>query len=209
MDLRSWPLRLSRLITRLLAVGGLLVVLATVTPIDNWWIRTLRGEVDYYEGDVLIVLAGSEFSDGTMGWNSYLRSKYAVLYFRPGGFRTVLVSGGPASLPTAFPMADWMRCHGIPAEDIHLETASHSTYQNALYTRDLLQSMAGRKVLLTSDYHMFRARRVFAKMGINVLPLPIPDARKRTSNFLSRWPVFCELGVETAKIGIYWLRGLI
>jgi len=209
MHLPSWSLRLSRQITKLLTVIGLVFVLAVGTPVDKWWAAALRG-TDYHDtGDVLIILSGSEFSDGTMGWNSYLRSKYAVLNFGPGGFRTVVVAGGPASLPVAVPMADWMRCYGIPSEDIRLETASRSTRENALYTRDLLNRMGGRKVLLTSDYHMFRARHVFAKAGINVLPLPIPDALKRTSSFVSRWPVFCDLCAETAKIGYYWLRGWI
>jgi len=209
MDRRSWSLRLSRLLTKLLAIVGLVVVLVMGTPVDKWWAKAYRGEGYYSQGEVLIVLGGSEFSDGTMGWSSYLRSEYAVRNFKAGGFRTVVVTGGPVNLPVAAPMADWMRCHGVPAADIRLETASHSTRENALFTRDLLKSMAGRKVLLTSDYHMFRARRVFAKLGIDLLPQPIPDALKRTSSLVSRWAVFCELSLETGKIGYYWLRGWI
>jgi uncharacterized SAM-binding protein YcdF (DUF218 family) len=209
MDVRSWFVRLLRLLTKLLAIAGLVLVLAIVTPVDKWWARAYRGEGYYSEGDVLIVLSGSAFSDGTMGWNSYLRSEYAVRSFQAGGFRAVVVTGGPPNLPVAAPMADWMGCHGVPAAAIRLETASHSTRENALFTRNLLNSMSGRKVLLTSDYHMFRARRVFAKLGISVLPLPIPDALKRTSSFVSRWAVFCELSAETGKIAYYWLRGWI
>jgi len=209
MDRRSSFLRVSRLLTKLLVAAGLVVVLAMGTPVDYWWAKALRGEGYYPEGEVLIVLGGSQFSDGTMGWNSYLRSEYAVRSFAAGGFRTVVVAGGPANLPIAAPMADWMRCHGVPAEDIRIEIASHSTRENALNIRDVLKGMAGPKVLLTSDYHMFRARRVFAKLGINVLPLPIPDGLKRTSSWISRWAVFCELWRETVKIGYYWMRGWI
>ena len=205
----SRSFRFARVVIRLLAAIGFVFALAVATPVDSWWAKALRGGDYYPQGDVLIVLSGAEFSDGTMGWNSYLRSEYAVRNFAPGGFRTVVVTGGPQNLPTAIPMADWMRCHGIPAEDVHVEAASRSTRENAVYTRDMLNGMAGRKVLLTSDYHMFRARRVFAKVGIKVLPMPIPDALKRTSSFISRWPVFCELNLETAKIVYYWLRGWI
>jgi len=209
MRFPSWSLRVARLIARVLMVIGFVFVVAVATPLDQWWVRVLRGRGYAEKGDVLVVLGGSEFTDGTLGWSSYLRSEYAVRTFKEGGFRTVVVAGGPASLPVAVPMSQWMRCFGIPADDIHLETASRSTRENALNTRDLLNSLNGRKVLLTSDYHLFRARRVFTKVGVKVLPLPIPDALKRTSSLISRWPVFCELGLETAKIGYYWLRGWI
>lgn len=210
MPLHSAYVRAWRFMVRVLAVSGLVFVLATCTPIDRWWANALAGQQYYQSGDVLIVLSGSVFEDGTMGWNSYLRSKYTVLSFRPGGFRQVLVSGGqPYGPPVALAMADWMRCHGIPAKEISVDSASTSTRESALHTRDLLNRMTGRKVLLTSDYNMFRASHVFSKMGIQVLPQPIPDARKRLGSWVSRWPVFCELAIETVKIGYYWWRGWI
>jgi uncharacterized SAM-binding protein YcdF (DUF218 family) len=210
LEVRSWRRRASRLTLRLLAVPGLAIVLSTCTPIDNWWASELEGQSYYCSGEVLIVLSGSRFEDGTMGWSSYLRSLYAVRNFRDGGFRQIVVTGGALSgTPIAVVMADWMRCHQIPTGDIHVETASLSTRQSALYTRDLLTSMPGRKVLLTSDYHMFRARRVFAKLGVQVLPQPVPDVRKRAGSWISRWSAFCELLLETGKIGYYWLRGWI
>src|SRR5271157_2165713 len=99
MDRRSWSLRLSRPLTKLLAIVGLVVVLVMGTPVDKWWAKAYRGEGYYPQGEVLIVLGGSEFSDGTMGWSSYLRSEYAVRNFKAGGFRTVVVTGGPVTCP--------------------------------------------------------------------------------------------------------------
>lgn len=210
MGQRPWPSRASRLGIRLLALLGLLVILVMCTPLDNWWASALEGQAYYPSGDVLIVLSGSEFEDGTMGWNSYLRSMYAVRSFRSGGFRQILVTGGARSgVPISVAMADWMRCHGVPAEDIQVETAALSTRQNALYARSLLNGMPGRKVLLTSDYHMFRARRAFAKLGVEVLPQPVPDVKKRIGSRVNRWPAFVDLLLETGKIGYYWLRGWV
>jgi len=84
---------------------------------------------------------------------------------------------------------------------------SGSTHENALYVTELLAGISGRKVLLTSDYHMFRARRAFKKAGLEVLPRPFPDARKRASGWTGRWPAFLDLVGETMKIGYYYVRG--
>jgi len=195
---------------RLLAFLGLVLILVTFTPIDNWWASALEGPAYYPSGDVLIVMSGSRFDDGAMGWNSYLRSLYAIRNFRSGGFKHILVTGGASSgTPTAIVMADWMRCHGVPANDIQVETTSLTTRQSAMYAKNLLNGMTGRKVLLTSDYHMFRARRVFAKLGIEVFPQPIPDVKKRIGGRINRWSAFYELLLETGKVGYYWLRGWI
>ena len=106
-------------------------------------------------------------------------------------------------------MRDWMQCHGVPADHIHVESASLSTRQNALFSAPLLNELQGRRVLLTSDYHMFRARRVFAKLGYPVLAQPVPDAIKRAGSRTARWGIFLELVLETTKIGYYYLRGWI
>lgn len=205
-----WYSHAARLSVRLLALLGLVLILVTWAPIDNWWASVLEGQAYYPSGDVLIVLSGSRFEDSAMGWNSYLRSMYAARNFRSGGFKQIVVTGGaPSGTPISIVMADWMRCHGVPAGNIQVETTSSTTRESAMYTRELLNGMPGRKVLLTSDYHMFRARRTFAKLGIQVFPQPIPDVKKRIGSRISRWSAFYELVLETGKVGYYWLRGWI
>ncbi len=206
----SWYWRILRPGIRCMTLLGFVVVLATVTTIDVWWARKLAGRPYSPTGDVMILLSGSILSDGTMGWSSYLRTRYAARAYRAGGFKHVVVTGGPgrsASAPVAPAMGEFLKCQGVPADAILLEIASRSTRENALYSKSLLDNLPGRKVLVTSDYHMFRARRVFAKIGIEVLSLPIPDAEKRGGSWEGRWPAFFDLCLETCKIGYYWLHG--
>ena len=73
----------------------------------------------------------------------------------------------------------------------------------------MLAQTPGRKVLLTSDYHMFRAAQALRKAGVTVIPRPIPDASKRAGSWNLRWEVVQDLMIETTKIGYYWLRGWI
>ncbi len=208
MEPQRWYYRAWRMAIRLCAVLGALLILVTVTPVNEWWASALAGRQDVSSGDVLIVLGGDALSGDTMGWSSYLRSVYSVRSF--AGFRFVVVSGGSRSgEPVARLMVDWMRCHGIPADRIRTESASLSTRENALYARALVENLPGTKVLLTSDYHMFRARRVFARAGMNVLPHPVPDVTKRSGFWAWRWWAFTDLVTETAKIAYYKLRGWI
>ena len=64
-------------------------------------------------------------------------------------------------------------------------------------------------MLLTSDFHMYRAQRTFKKAGLDVLPRPFPDVRKRATSLLGRWEAFLDLTYETAKIVGYYVRGWI
>jgi uncharacterized SAM-binding protein YcdF (DUF218 family) len=202
--------RLGRYIVRVLAAIGFLYVLVSVTPIDRWWIRFLAGPWNDPKGDVLIVLGADSVRD-VIGAASYWRSVYAVRVWRDGGFREVIVCGGPGGGEAAISerMRDFMISQGVPAAAIRVETRSHSTHENAVYSKALIESVPGRKILLTSDYHMFRAYRVFRKAGIDVEPRPLPDAAKQISSWETRWSVFANLCAETFKIGYYFARGWI
>ena len=181
-----------------------------MTPIDRWWIRFLAGPWNDPKGDVLIVLGADAVRD-VIGAASYWRSVYAVRVWRDGGFREVIVCGGPGGGEAAISerMRDFMVSQGVPAAAIRVETQSHSTHENALYSKASIDSLPGRKILLTSDYHMFRAYRVFRKAGIDVEPRPLPDAAKQISSWETRWSVFVNLCAETLKIGYYFARGWI
>jgi uncharacterized SAM-binding protein YcdF (DUF218 family) len=202
--------RAGRWITRALTALGFLLVLVTLTPLDSWWIKLLAGPGNDPKGEVLVVLGGDSIKD-VIGESSYWRSVYAVRAWREGGFREVVVTGGSlhGEVPAAERMRDFMVSQGIPVSAIIVEGESHSTRENALKSKALLDNLSGRKVLLSSDYHMFRAARVFRKAGIDIAPRPLPDASKQIGAWKDRWPVFWGLCLETAKIGYYFARGWI
>jgi len=202
--------RAFRFIVGVLAAIGFLFLVVTFTPINFWWTNQLAGPWNDPVGDVLVA-PGADAIGNTIGFSSYLRSVYAVLVWKQGGFRTVVVCGGGSSdQPSiAEQMRDFMVAEGIPADAVRVETESRSTRENALKSKALLDQLAGRKVLLTSDYHMFRAYRTFRKAGIDIQPRPFPDAIKQSMSRMNRWPVFLGLCTETIKIGYYFVRGWI
>lgn len=199
--------RVGRGLRNLLAAGGLLFCFVSFTPLVSWWARALAGEWNDPRGDTLIVLSGSELDGQVLGESSYWRSVYAVRAVQQDHFRRVVLSGGGDQRPIAELMREFLVCHGVDAAIVTLERRSRSTRENAVYTAEMLKGTPGTNVLLTSDYHMWRAKRVFAKAGVTALPRPIPDAIKRSSTWRGRLPVFLELLDETAKQVYYVARG--
>ena len=197
-----------RLLFTLLIGASLLLGAVMFTPLSPWWARKLAGPWNDPTGDVLIVLAGSGLEDGVLGASSYWRAVYAVRAYRQSPYAQVVVSGGGPTHP-ALAMRGFLVCQGVPADRILVEGSATSTHENALYVKNLLAKTQGRKVLLTSDYHMYRAQRAFIKAGLATLPRPFPDAIKRSASRTERWPIFFDLCSEAAKSGYYFLRGWI
>jgi uncharacterized SAM-binding protein YcdF (DUF218 family) len=199
-----WPVRL-------LTALGLLMVLVSFTPLVSWWARLLAGRWDDPSGEVIVVLTGSGMDSLILGESSYWRAVYAVFVYQEGrGVRQIVLSGGGGEhAPSALAMQRFLEASGVPREIIRTETVSGSTRQSALEVTRMLRDTPGRKVLLTSDYHMLRAERAFRKAGLEIEPRPFPDAIKRATRWQGRWPAFLDLVTESAKIGYYFVRGWI
>lgn len=188
----------------------LLVIL--FTPLIPAWARALTDNWTDSPGETLIVLSAEIEADGVLGPSSYLRALYAVRAYRESPFRLIIVTGGRSGIspkPLGEAMREFLIANGIPAEIIRAENRASNTRENAQFVKPLLTGITGRTVLMTSDYHMFRARRVFRKAGIDVIPRPIPDVLKRSNHIVNRWGLFWTLALETVKIGYYaWERWL-
>jgi uncharacterized SAM-binding protein YcdF (DUF218 family) len=191
-----------RRLNRVLAAIGLVTVLAIATPIDSWWAHAYAGSIDQPKGDVLILLASARDDRGLISFSSYWRARYALMAWQSGGFQKIVISGGEGP-----GILDFLVVEGVPREDIVAEWRSTSTRENAIETALLVQDMPGRKVLLTSDFHMYRAVRVFRKLGIDVTPMPVPDVLKAAQHWNGRFSAFETLVAETAKIVYYKLHG--
>ena len=193
-----------RWLNRVLAAIGLITVLVMATPIVSWWARAYSGPIERPKGDVLILLAAAKDDRGGISFSSYWRARHALLAFQTGGFKKIVISGGEGP-----GILNFLIVEGVPREAMIAEWRSTSTRENAIETAKLIQDMPGRKVLLTSDFHMYRAVRVFRKLGIEVTPMPVPDVLRSTEHWNGRFPAFETMVVESVKIAYYGLRGWI
>ncbi len=201
----AFVLQFRRLLMGTFTALGLLVVVVTATPLVYWYGTVLAGPWNDPGGDILIVPGASTTSDPVIGLDSYWRAVSAVYAHGQGPFKKVVMSGAGI----ARGMRTFLIASGVSESVVVTEDRATSTRENALYVAQMLRNETGRKVLLTSDFHMFRAYRAFRKAGLDMAPRPFPDARKRASGWRGSWPVFQDEVIETAKIGYYYLRGWI
>ncbi len=188
-------------LSRLLATIGLITVLVIFTPVVSWWAQAYSGPIEQPKGDVIILLSAAADDRGGISYSSYWRARQALFAWQTGGFNKVVISGGGPGI------LNFLIAEGIPREAIIAEWRSTSTRENAIETARLIQGMPGKKVLLTSDFHMYRALHVFRKRGIEVTPMAVPDVLHSTEHWNGRFSAFETMLVESAKIVYYALRG--
>jgi uncharacterized SAM-binding protein YcdF (DUF218 family) len=212
----SW-LRLVRKVTAsILLTLGASFCIVTFTPLVKLIVQAT--DQDWYggKGQVLVVLGGSMLvpgtgTDATLGHDTYLRSVYAAWIMQRQSFRFVVVTGDSGA---AEQMARFLGSNGVAESAILIENRAASTYENALYTRRLLEERYGvsrvpEVVVLTSDYHSWRARRVFQHLGFRTQTIPVPDILKRSSFWQERWPAFLLVLSEFGKDVVYAATGKI
>lgn len=201
-------------IVHILAAIGALVLLITFTPIVPGIVQLT--EPDWYggNGEVLVVLGGSMLVSGTgpqatLGYDTYLRSTYAAWILQSEKFQYVVVTGAGG---LAEGMARLLVQNGVDPHSILTERNAESTYQNAIFTRRILQAQyQGRPlppvVVLTSDYHAWRALLTFHHCGFRAQAIPIPDLIKRSSLRTFRLTGTQYLLSEWIKDAFYLLSG--
>jgi uncharacterized SAM-binding protein YcdF (DUF218 family) len=193
-----------RLLVGLLAGVGLITLLAITTPLVASWARAYAGPLDQPRGDILIVLGAANDDMGGISYSSYWRAREALLAWQTGGFKKIIVSGGAGP-----GILNFLVAYGVPRDAIEAEWQARSTRENGIEVARMIQGMPGKKVLLTSDFHMYRALGVFRKLGIDVTPMPAPDVLHATQHWQGRFSAFETMCTETAKVVDYRLHGWI
>lgn len=148
------------------------------------------------------------------------RIMHAVQLYKLGKVNRLLLSGGSGLLETdsiseAERMKRVMVLSGVPASAIILEGESRNTYENAQFSKQLLeeQKQEGPYLLVTSAFHLPRAIGCFNKAGLQVVPfatdfysfdppytldhylVPSPEAMHAWHKLMKEW-----LGLLTYKV---------
>lgn len=159
----------------------LLVCLALVIAIGLSWSgycwyqieQTLQKAVPAH-ADVGIVLGAAVWGEKPSP-SLKERLNQALILYQEGYVPYLLVSGGLGEgkkVTEAAVMRDYLVEHGVPADKILLESQSTSTYENLLYSQQVMEAHHMRDALVIShDYHLARAVVMADALGISVSPV--------------------------------------
>jgi len=147
----------------------------------HWEIPITRAHELDSSYDAAIVLSGMLEYDVVNERTQFNRRNdrlmQAILLYKQGKVKKLFFSGGSGSLvhrgkKESMLVKPFLIGMGIPAEDILLETESDNTFQNAFYSKPVLDKYHphGKFLLVTSAFHERRALACFRKQGLNVTP---------------------------------------
>ena len=182
-----WSLtRRGAFLVAMIVVMGLLWLLATPWASHNLQslIESQAGEVSAEQlpkTDAIVVLGGTLTPPASPGHDANLsaaadRLVYAARLYQLRKSPIILISGGNATGTGAMDAesvhaAALLRSWGIPADAILTETESVNTYENAVYTKLMLDQHSLKSILLvTSALHMPRALATFESAGVQAIP---------------------------------------
>lgn len=190
-----------RTLLRLLLAGYALFLLAFGATLGL--LLAAPEEAPEPAADVVVVL-GAGVRGKRVSLTLAMRLDTALAYARQSENTVILVTGGQGAgedITEAQAMQGYLTARGFPQERILLEERASSTQENFRFAQEIIKERgpdAPRILFVTSDFHVFRARRVAQKEGVDARGLAAPTPwYMKPNNYLR----------ETCVIWAYWLAG--
>lgn len=149
------------------------------------------------KADAIVVVSGGQTTS---------RAEKGIDLYKQGYAPNIIFSGaalddGPSN---AFAMRDQALASGVPAGNIYIDEKSQNTYENAVNSKAILQSLAASKIILvTSPYHQRRANQTFESVlgkDYQLIGVSAFDDRWSKSQWWRRgFPLFISVS-ETWKL---------
>jgi len=174
--------------------GWLFAVLAILLLSGNRWVsyglarslewRNLPPETTPSAEVIVLLGGGTESADPPRPMTEVNSAGDRVLYaaklYRDGAAPNILVSGGNLGFSTSRgttpgeEMREILLLTGVPQSAIWEQTQSENTYEDAVYSAEILAERGIDEIILvTSAIHMPRAKALFEKQGLTVIPAPV------------------------------------
>lgn len=216
----SWRKR-PRLARTLLALGVILLWLLATPLVARYLLQQIQttdpvSPEACRQARAIVVLGGGRHHDAreyrdseTVSKETLIRLRYAARLHRETGL-PLLVSGGKpdgGELSEAETMRRVLRDDFL-APPRWLETQSDNTQENARFSADLLQAEGIQHVLLVTEaWHMPRALRSFASVGLTAYPAPtyFQEAHFTLLDYLPKDYRLARQAIHEG-IGLLWYR---
>ena len=163
------------------------------------------------KADVIAVFAGGVGESGRAGGGYQERVQHAAnLYLAGYSSHLVFSSGFVFAFQEAEVMRDLAVALGVPTEVIILERQASSTYENVIYTRDIMIENNWEQLLVVSSpYHMRRAMLTWRKQApsFQVVSTPVSESQYYAHERTASLEQIRGIVWEYAAIVVYWWRG--
>jgi len=230
MTMRRFPSAAIRLIKGFALIFTAATLSIIYTPAANLMARPLIVPERLVKSDVIIVLGGGAYENGSLGAPSNERLIRALLLYKKGYAPVVIFSGGAITSTSAkilhtlsasddrsaidaaeaAVMRDTAAALGIPRSAMAVDATSTNTHENL---KDVKAYMAkdGMKtcLLVTSSTHMLRSMLISEKLGMDCAPAPVADYTQLRRSSIDRLSLFHAVAWEYAGLALYRVYGYI
>jgi uncharacterized SAM-binding protein YcdF (DUF218 family) len=222
--LRRWAL-----VRLLVGTAAALVIFFGMLPGATWLALPLEGRFPVHPPlpatvDGIIALGGTERLSQSTAWKQPIVDDAMPIVALTALSRRypdakLVFSGGlrlrrPEAPSEAAIVQDFLRALAIDDSRIIYEDRSRNTYENAVFTRDIVHPRSSERwILVTQGISMPRAIGAFRRAGWNVIPYPAgfltgDDASFAASFDLGNGLRLASLAVhEWGGLAVYWLAG--
>ena len=151
-----------RIVFRSLVTAGVVLLLIIEGMIVSQFHATAEAGADY------VIILGAQWKTSGPSYVLQKRLDKAIEYLKANPETRVIVSGGQGynePISEAEGMKGYLEAAGIDPERILTEDASTNTTQNLIYSGKLLDKSEDKVVIVTNNFHMFRALAIARKQG--------------------------------------------
>ncbi len=203
---------MKRALSMVLRAAGLLLLIALLAfALLVWQVDRLGGRddapaLDAPAADAIVVLGARVNADGSPGSDLTSRTFHAVDLWLAGYAPDIICTGGfrNEQLSAAAVCRRFAVELGVPADRIFLADGSSNTIEDAASTAQVMAEHGWQKAILVSHpLHLYRARWLFRRAGVDVVTSPTSTEVERIAPPLRLWYAVREAGaiVVTALDG--------
>ena len=157
---------------------AILVLAAGLTPfvINLWVVKTMESSIlsqddpllEYNNPQCILILGAGLNWDGTPSPMLKDRLDTGIYLYNKGAAPKLLLSGdhGKEFYDEIKSMKNYCLEHDVPFEDIFLDHAGFSTYESIIRAQKVFE--VERLIIVTQEYHLFRALYTAKKTGLDV-----------------------------------------
>ena len=182
-----WAAKVLRTVLNGIVCLGLVIVISTGIFI----VDAARG-AEENDCDYVVILGCRVYDDGpSLSLQDRIRAAYDYLTAHPDSI--CIVTGGQGAdepMTEAKCLYEHLTAMGIEKDRIWLEEAATSTWENLVFSLDLIEEKTGNRPesigLLSSEYHLFRASLFAKDCGVTAIGIPAKTGKisLRINNYL-------------------------